>query len=62
MLATQADLGVETTIVAVATKGRGGKDGLEQNKQWVKQYKLAVVVNDNIIYYTGPLKNGMVCG
>ena len=50
------------TIVAVATKGRGGQDwlDLEEAKQWVTQYKLATVVDGQVTYYKGPLENGQV--
>ena len=48
------------TIVVVITKGRGGIDWPETGNQWVVQYKLASVVDDTVIYYKGPLDDGMV--
>ena len=56
----QADLGEVMTIVAVATKGRGGKNCKFKLGQWVTHYKLATVVNGHTIYYKGPLADGMV--
>ena len=49
------------TIKVVDTKGRGVINLSDSPyKQWVTEYKLATVVNGQIIYYKGPLEDGKV--